>query len=308
MVTKKNMLVRLTMPLPELESYYRQRRQVHFENNKPFRGVNFRKYIHQLLLIVLKIKHLLSKEVITIIGDKHIPTNHPVIFAATHIGWDDIEMIFSAIRTHAYLFLGDPRNLYRSIDGFLLDLNGAICMDTSSKSDRYVGKETCVRWLMQGGNLLIFPEGAWNITENLPVMPLYAGAAEMAIRSDAEIIPVAIERYGKQYVVNIGENICSTNMDLEHKWDMTAALRDTMATLRWEIWESRPKTKRTDIPQDHRFLELQELQKSMQGVYTLHDVEITRFHTQAEIAQKEAFAHLNKLIPCRENAFLYRNR
>lgn len=59
---------------------------------------------------------------------------------------------------------------------------------------------------LEGGDLLIYPEGAWNITENQVVMPLYTGTAEMAIRTGAEIIPIAIEQGGKRYYANIGEN------------------------------------------------------------------------------------------------------
>lgn len=44
---------------------------------------------------------------------------------------------------------------------------------------------------------MIFPEGAWNISENLLVMKLYTGAAEMAIRTGADIVPIAIEQFGK---------------------------------------------------------------------------------------------------------------
>ena len=147
----------------------------------------------------MKVKHILTRQKITVLADKHYSTQKPVIYAATHIGWDDVEMILSTIRHHVYLFWGDPRESYKTLDGLLLDVNGTIICDTDDKEDRFVGKETCVRWTQQGGNLLIFPEGAWNVSENLPVMALFSGTAEIAIRSGAEIIPVAIERYKNDY-------------------------------------------------------------------------------------------------------------
>ena len=101
-------------------------------------------------------------------------------------------MILSAIGDHAYLFWGSPKDNYKNIVGVLLGLNGTIICETLHKEDRHISKETSVRWLSQGGNLLIFPEGAWNVLENPPVMPLYTGTAEMALRSGAEIIPLAI--------------------------------------------------------------------------------------------------------------------
>ena len=156
--------------------------------------------------------------------------------------------------------------------------------------------------------MLIFPEGAWNITESLPVLPLYAGAAEMAIRSGAEIVPVAIEQCGRDYTVNIGRNIPAAGMAVEQKQQLTDTLRDAVASLRWEIWTSKAEGKRAEIPADYRqrqMQEMRELQKQKQDAYTMEDIERTRFHTGAEQAQKDAFAHLDRLIPRKENAFLF---
>lgn len=304
---EKSLVQRLTMPLPELERYYRERRKARFENNEPFGGVRLRKALHPVLVCGMKLLHLLGREKVTILRDQRRPTGRPLIYAATHIGWDDIEMILSTIGDHAYLFLGDPRDSYRNMDGFLLDLNGVIICDTDNKTDRFIGKETCVKWLTQGGNLLIFPEGAWNITESLPVMPLYTGTVEMAIRSGADIVPLAIECYGKNYTINIGQNISSSGWKLEQKHDLTEELRDAIAALKWEIWESQPPTARKEIPPDYRRQHLEKYQEQfLNDSYSLEVIEITRFHTKAEIAQKEVKAHLDKLVPCKENAFLFR--
>ena len=233
---RKNFIHRLTMPLPELEAYYRERRKERFEKDAHFDGVKVRRVLHPALVWGMKVKHILGKQKVTILGDKRIPTERPAVYAATHIGWDDPEMIMSTIGDHVYLFWGDPGIAYKNMDGLLLDINGFIIADTSDKTDRFIGKETCVKWLSRGGNLLIFPEGAWNITENLPVMPLYTGTAEMAIRTGAEIIPLAIERYGQNYTINIGQNIPASNLTLEQKQELTEKLRDATATLKWEIW------------------------------------------------------------------------
>ena len=42
-------------------------------------------------------------------------------------------MIFSAIKKHAYVLVGDPRELYCNFNGMLLDLNGGICFDKDNK-------------------------------------------------------------------------------------------------------------------------------------------------------------------------------
>lgn len=305
---QKSFFQRLSMPLPELEQYYRNQRRMRFENNEPFRGIKFRKMLHPILVCGLKLMHLISGQKITIVGDKRVPTDRPVIFAATHIGWDDIEMIFTAIGDHAYLFWGDPRESYKTMDGMLLDLNGVIICDTDHKTDRYIGKETCVRWLGQGGNLLIFPEGVWNTTENLPVQCLFPGTAEMAIRTNADIIPIAISQVGKEYRVNIGANISCNGFSLSQKQALTESLREAMATLKWEIYETQSITKRNTIPENFVAEYRKMFLEQAQGVYTWEEFLNMAYRPRNITAPKAAFDHLDHLIPCRENAFLFRKR
>lgn len=301
-------LQRMTMPLPALEEYHRQQRKEDFVQGTLFKGIRLRKCLHPVMVYGLKLMHLLSRQKITVIGDKRTPTSRPVVYAATHIGWDDIEMILTTIKDHAYLLLGDPHELYRNFDGLLLNLNGVICCDTSVKEDRYISKESCIQWLTRDGNILIFPEGAWNITPSLPTMKLFTGAAEMAIRADADIVPVAIEQYGRDNIVNIGGNIDCSSVALADKQALTNKVRDELATLRWEIWSSKPTVQRVSIPADYREKYLQDIQQQMGENYSIDEIETTRFRDKAEIAQREAFAHLRRLVPRRENAFLYNKR
>lgn len=68
----KNFVQRLTMPLPELEAYYRERRKERFEKALPFAGVKLRKILHPVLVWGMKGKHILDKQKVTILGDKRI--------------------------------------------------------------------------------------------------------------------------------------------------------------------------------------------------------------------------------------------
>lgn len=291
-----------------LEAYYRQKRKENFERNRLFRGIHFRRILHPFMIAGLQAKHFLCGQKITITGDRRVPTNRPVIYAATHIGWDDIEMVFTAIKTHAYLLLGDPRNLYRTIEGFLLNLNGVICLDTDDRTDRHIAKETCVQWLGGWGNLLVFPEGAWNITENLPVMKLFDGVAEMAVRTGAEIVPVAIEQRDKSFWVNIGTNIDCSRYSLERKQLLTGFLRDALATLRWKIWESQPVASRDTVPPNYYEEYLKGIEEQAKDTYafTLAENEAARYHDKHTVEPDEVFVYLDNLKPCSANAFLFR--
>lgn len=302
---KKNFFQRIRMPLPELEKYYRTCRANSYENNEPIKGIKWRKRLHFLLILGLRISRMISKEKLCIINDQHTDTGKPLIYACTHIGWKDVEMAAAAIKSHVYPFWGDPREMYRSVEGFLFNFNGVICCDTSSKSDRHIGKELCIRLLRQGGSLLIYPEGAWNIIENQVVMPLYSGAAEMAIRSGAEIVPIAMEQYDKSYYVNIGKNINLTDYGLSQKWQATEELRDVLCTLKWEIWEKYGRISRSDIPEDYLNTFIAGYEEQTDNSYTIEDICNTRYHSK-ETPPEEAFKYLQDLIPSRNNAFLFR--
>lgn len=98
---------------------------------------------------------------------------------------------------------------------------------------------------------MIFPEGAWNISVNQPVMGLFTGTADIAIQSKAQIVPVALECYGKDMYVAIGKNIEVAGA-WEDKHLLTNHLRDSLATLKWRIFESVGVWKRKDIPKNYR--------------------------------------------------------
>ena len=224
------------------------------------------------------------------------------------MGYNDIEMIFAAIKKHAYLLLGDPRELYRKLDGMLLDLNGVICFDTDNKLDRYIGKETCVKLINQGADLLIFPEGAWNITENLPVMGLYTGTVQIALRTGAEIIPIAIEHYNNDYYINIGENIDWSEQSLENCKSLTAELRDVLATLKWDIWSKFPVETRSCIPDTYSTTYINFFKEQMDDSYSLSDILESTYYDKNIVAPEDAFEYLDRLILCKENAFLFRRK
>lgn len=314
---KKNIFERMFMTLPELEAYHRAYREYQYEHGEVIHGIRWRAGIHSLILFGLKIKRLILGDKLHIINDRRTGCNRPTIFACTHIGWKDVEMNFAAIKTPAFLFLGDPRSLYRQIEGVVLYLNGVICVDTDSKRDRQIAKDVGIRLLKAGGNLLIYPEGAWNLTENQAVMPLFSGTAEMAICAEADIVPVAIEQYGRRFYVNIGERIPHDAFSLSQKKELSDYLRDVLCTLKWEIWEQYGNDVRSNIPDNysHTFLsefhltENPESKRNRDGFitpkkYTLEDATVARFHSK-EVSPEDAFEHLERLIPRFENAYLF---
>lgn len=277
---RKNIIYRTIMPLDQLIEYYRNERKYIYENNIPIKGIKWRKRIHKIMFAIIKMKRVLLHQKLTILHDEREDTDKTIIYACTHIGRYDIEMALESIQDTCFLFLGSPGKLYRSLNGALVYLFGFIGCDTTEKEDRHIAKELAIRTLKQGGNILIFPEGAWNITENQVVMKLYTGTIEMAIRSGADIVPIAIEQYENSFYINIGKNISlDETSDLNKKRKLSDDLRDTLCTLKWEIWEQFPITKRSSLPENMGQIFVEKIMSETANDYTLEEIERDRFHT-----------------------------
>ncbi len=148
---KKKGVFGLFMPLSELEAYYREERAKRFYENRPLQGIKWCRKLYSLIAGLFKLSATLAGQKLTIIRDCRKATDKPVIYACTHIGRYDIEMAFRVIRESCWYLWGDPGSLYKNPEGILVWLMGRIFVDTAYKEDRYIGKETCVRLLEEGG-------------------------------------------------------------------------------------------------------------------------------------------------------------
>lgn len=137
-------------------------------------------------------------------------------------------------------------------------------------------------------------------------MPLFSGTAKMASINNIPVIPVAVEQYNNRFVINFGNELHPK--DFKNIDELNQTLRDAMATLKWTIWEQEGLQLRADIPNGYKEQFTEEFGKRLYPYDTLESVERTRYHTKEELEQRDAFAHLDKLIPCKENRFLFRKR
>lgn len=289
---KLNYIKKYKMSLEQLKNYYLNLRQYEYNNNIPIKGIKIRKFIHKIPLTMVKLERFFLKEKVTVIADKSNKNNKPIIYACTHIGGNDIQRVYEAINSPAYLFLGDPGEAYRDLTSVLLLFNGAIYLETDNKSDRHIAKQRAIELLNRGGNLYIFPEGAWNIFENLPVMGLFNGTVKIAQETGADIIPIAVEQIENEFLVNIGENISIGKND-----DINTAnnnLRDTLATLKWEIWENEGVFSRDVIANETTESFQQNIIKRCKYNFTVEDVYSTMYKNPNHISQEEVFSFVKK--------------
>lgn len=304
MMKKLSIFARFFMPLSILEIYYRERRKERFEQGKNIKYINFRERLYPIFIKFLAIDRFFRKQTITVIGNQK-KYSEPAIYACTHIGENDLENIYEAIKRGCWWFVGDPCVLYKDISGLLLYLNGCILVELGDKVDRRIAYLRAVELLNAGGSLMIFPEGARNGMENLPVMALYQGTAKMSMETNTKIIPIAIEQYDKRFVINFGDELFPG--DFYESFELTQKLRDDLATLKWEIWEREGLCSRASLPDNYREQFKKEFKTRIYPYDTLESVERTRFHTKEEIEQRDALAYLDMLIPCKGNAFLFKS-
>lgn len=320
-----------TKPLPlirrrclsreEFSIYKMDMREYRVVNGLPLRGIKLRKIIYPMVAFGVKLFRLANHHTIEIVNDKRKRTNKPIIYAVTHIGKFDIERVFEACKTSCWIFNGDPDTVYHNFDGFSLTMSGVILIDTESKMDRKVALRTAIDLLRQGGNLMFFPEGIWNVEPSLPVLPLYPGIAKMAFETGAEIVPVAIEQYGRHFQIIFGANIDVTNRLTGHCNSMQERcsvllqwLRDEMATLKWDIFEKNIGTRSeygnaAEI-QNRRVQEklLEWTDRHKQPYFSAETLKIRQFCPEGRTEPYKAFFHLKKVIPNRKTAFLFNKR
>lgn len=279
-----------------LSNYHLSKRKKKYaKKGAVIRNIALHSFFHDMLLPIIILLRKIAKQKFVIIGDKRSDRKNKIIYAITHIGGNDVEITFEAVKSPAWLFLGDPRKLYCNLDGLMLFLNGAICIETRDKEDRQIAKAHAIELLKKGGNLIIYPEGAWNLSENLLLQPLYSGTLEMAKESGAEVVPVAIEKYEDTYYANIGANMDVSQMDLSNKADATNVLRDAMATLKWEIYENVEMVSRESIPPNYSTTFVNHIMNIKKISYTIKDINEGVYRPKGVVTPEEAFAPIRAL-------------
>ncbi len=268
-------------------------------------GIIIRKLFNPIFQNV--IVPLSSKNKLIIEERANLPSGKPIIFAATHGFRDDVAFSLKTAGIHSYLLYASIPDFYYSIDGPALWTNGTIMLDRKDKLSRSAAKEKMKYALSLGTNILMYPEGVWNKTENLLVQKLFPGIYDVAKESGALVVPIATLLVGK-YVYSIrGEafDIC--------EYDRASGLnvlRDKMATLKFNLIDKYSHISRSDIgdPGEYHDNYLKELIATANGLY---DYEIENSAQYTDKNDKELLQyrnHMEKIDLCLNTAFLFNKR
>ena len=308
---KISLIEKRKMAIEDLVQYYCELRKRDFRNGKELEGIGFRKKLRPLIKTILKVDQVLSKEKIIIVNDEHNPNiEGPKIFACTHIGGNDIQRSFQVINEPAYLMLGDPGILYKMPIYQALKMNGVIPLETKDREDRKIAYSRSIELLSKNGNLLIYPEGAWNVSPNVIVMKMFVGTTRMAKEAGVPIIPIAIEQYGNDFYFNIGKDYVIPKDCDKSEQELTNELRDKLTTLKWEIMETQPMLKRGEIP-DNYLPQFQDeiVERCNYGYgFSLEDALSESFHDKTISEPEDVFNFLDNIKLNQDNAFLAKDK
>lgn len=194
-----------------------------------------------------------------------------------------------------------------TFDGITAWLNGSLIVDRTDKESRSAAKKKMKYAIEQGANLIVFPEGVWNKSENLLVLQLFGGIYDVAKETGAVVVPVATHLEGKHVYVSTGDALDISGYD---KTEGLAVLRDKMATLKWELMERYSNVSRSELlkektPEEYWHGYIEHLISEV-DFYDREVEDNAHFRSEEQKEYEAVCAHLERVEPRKENAFLFR--
>ena len=253
--------------------------------------IRLKSIIHPLLLSVARKSVSYKIEKCNKYASKDIvfDKKRPIIYACNHSTSFDVPIAFTAIKKHTLLFAG--KQPLEKIDELFFNLNGTIYVDRKNKEDMALSKEAIIGTLKNNNNILIFPEGTWNMTDSNLMLEMKWGIIDIAKQSNAIIVPLALDYDYDNKICRykFGDSIDANNYSLK---EGIRVLRNALASLKWDLFEEKGLSKRKELDL------IEEQKKIMHSVeeYPKLDYEYEKsivFHSYAR--PEEVFEPIKKL-------------
>lgn len=146
-----------------------------------------RKVIHPFLLKAVKGRIYAPIQVLNAMpevqGNKLFAINHSCVL--------DAPVSSEVIKDHCYFLVG--KQSLELLDSIFFFLNGVIYVDRKSKKSKKKSLQQMLKILQEGKNLVIYPEGTWNLTPSKLIIPLNWGIISLAKQTGVPIIPLILE-------------------------------------------------------------------------------------------------------------------
>ena len=169
-----------------------------------------------------------------------------MLYITNHSCRYDIPFACEIIGRRTNVLIGKQRLEF--IDRLCFILNGVIWVDRHSSIDKKKASSKMRELLSKGESVLMFPEGTWNLEPSKLMLPMYWGCIDIARCANVPIVPFVLEYKGIDCYVKFGVPIYVKETD--ERTIKFEELSETMATLKWEIWEQLPAVRREEVELD----------------------------------------------------------
>jgi 1-acyl-sn-glycerol-3-phosphate acyltransferase len=166
---------------------------------------------------------------------------HPVaVYAANHTSYMDTPVIFAAL-PFQFRILAKKELWPIPFIGWHLNRSGQIPIDVENPRASLSSLTAAAKTLRAGMPLFVFPEGGRTPTGDL--QPFLNGAAYLAIRAQAPLVPIALSGvydllpmgtrhfYPSRLTLTVGEPIPTTGLTLRQADELTRQLRSAIESL-----------------------------------------------------------------------------
>jgi long-chain acyl-CoA synthetase len=215
--------------------------------------------------------------------------------------YPSIQVLSSVIHRPCRIIASDEVKC--TVGGLYFVLNGVVWVSRRDKEQRQAAKGKCIELLQNGSSLLIFPEGIWNVSKELPMLPISWGVIEMAQRTSAPIVPMALEYNHENCWAVFGSP--RYIFPEQSKEEECEKLRDEMATLRWKMWERFNCCSRGKISEEDYWEYSARRADECKGM-TIEEINALAIKRHA--TYEDAFSPIDRLEPSTGNAFLFQRR
>lgn len=250
------------------------------------------------------------------------------IFVINHRQADDIVIGAKVVNRSAYIVFGNPYLFLETRNGLGLWIYGVILLQRDLKSNRLAVYQKMKYVIEHGGNIIIYPEGYWNLddngeadekhdadshnSENWLIQDFNIGVFRLAQETGCEIVPTVLH-YDEQ-----GEKKCYASrgtpvrvLEDEDIFDKKDKLLEIMHTEYWRLMEKYSSYQRSELETQESLS--QQWQKLKSELRTAGDIERIGYRLDLDdekkigkakvlhgvVTHQEAFAWLNNKIETR---------
>ena len=232
------------------------------------------------------------------------------IYTLNHSFFFDGPSFIATNDRNTYALFGATEQLYFDFHTIFIWISGLIYVDRFNKQSRIDSVPKMNRVLKAGNSLLIFPEGRWNDSENLLCQKLFAGAYNLSVENNIEVVPVSIynETYGNKVYLSYGKPL---KLYKYEKDEALQILRDNMATMYYnQIMKYSEKFNREEINGDIHFNymndRMYEYSKAKWRSDYCWDDELFKYKSK-DVDLEDVWKDIDKVKINSKNAFIFKD-